>query len=86
MSFGASHGQVTLHTGVFFITETLRVFVQFLTRRHDVIAIWQYIQPVIEFIKDNFTEVHTLHFWIDGPTTQYRNKINFYLCSTLLGV
>ena len=46
----------------------------------------QYMKPVIEFIKDNFTELHTLHFWIDGPTTQYRNKTNFYLFSTLLRV
>ena len=44
----------------------------------------QYMKPVIEFIKNNFTELHTLHFWIDGPTTQYRNKTNFYLFSTLL--
>jgi hypothetical protein len=42
------------------------------------------MNPVIEFIKDNFTEVHTLHLWSDGPTTQYRNKTNFYLFSTLL--
>lgn len=91
MHFGASRGQVTLHTGVLYYRDADRsatfplcLCTVYNFRHHDAIAIWIYLKPVIELITDNFPEVHTLHFWSDGPTTQYRNKTNFYLFSTLL--
>ena len=54
------------------------------SRRHDPAAIWSYLSPVFEYIQHNHSEVNTVHFVSDGPTTQYRQKKNFYLFCTQL--
>ena len=39
-----------------------------------------YAQPIFDLIKKTVpVAVKTIHLQIDGPTTQYRNKTNFYL-------
>lgn len=47
--------------------------------RHDACAVWAHFTPVLKMLKDNFPAIDTLHFHSDGPTTQYRNKTNFFL-------
>lgn len=86
--FGASKKQISLHTGAFFykhsglntvkcesfcsISECLR---------HDASAIWAHMQPVFELVNKFVPNVSRLHIQSDGPTTQYKNKTNFFLFS-----
>jgi hypothetical protein len=84
--FGASRQQVSLHTGVLYYKdatdETLRTLA-FCTSsdnlRHDPAAIWAHLSPMLKYAKENISNIQEVHFVSDGPTTQYRNKKNFYL-------
>lgn len=81
--FGASNRQVTLHTGVLYQTGSHTSFATISpSLRHDPAAIWGHLQPVLLKLRETHPEVVDLHFFSDGPTTQYRNKQNFYLLST----
>lgn len=81
--FGASNQQATLHTGVLYRYNGLTSFASVsASLRHDPPAIWAHIEPVLKTLHENYPEITTLHFFSDGPTTQYRNKKNFYLLST----
>ena len=53
----------------------------------DVMTQLQYghiCHSVFEYIQHNHSEVNTVHFVSDGPTTQYRQNKNFYLFCTQL--
>lgn len=81
--FGASNQQATLHTGVLYRCNGLTSFASIsASLQHDPPAIWAHIMPVLKNLHDKYPEITTLHFFSDGPTTQYRNKQNFYLLST----
>jgi len=84
--FGGSHKQTTLHTGVLYVgQQEPKPFCTLSdSRLHDPIAIWAYLSPVFEQIRSDFPNVTRLHVFSDGPTTQYRQKKNFYLFSTKL--
>ena len=43
-----------------------------------------FLEPVLQDVKNEFPDVATIHFVSDGPTTQYRQKKNFYIFSTAL--
>lgn len=46
-------------------------------------AVWAHIKPILRKIFEN-KKIYTLHFYSDGPTSQYRNRTNIYfLLSTL---
>ena len=81
--FGSGHQQVTLHTGVYYTKG--RDPVSFCTvspcLEHNPVAIWSYLDPVFNHIKDEH-ELSTVHIFSDGPVTQYRQKQNFFLLST----
>ena len=51
--FGASHQQATLHTGLLYIG---RDAIPFTTtsdsNRHDPAAVWAYLYPVLDYIRD----------------------------------
>lgn len=83
--FGGASEQVTLHTGVLYVGDVDQP-ISFCSispsRQHDPPAIWAHMRPVFEYIKSNFPNVTTLHFYSDGPATQYKQKGNFYLLST----
>ncbi len=85
LHFGGSKGQVTLHTGVAYVKKEA---VSFCTvsesYRHDPPAIWAYLTPVVEYLLSLHPQIRTIHIWSDGPSTQYRNKANFWLFSQLL--
>jgi len=82
--FGSSHCQATLHTGVFYVrTETELKPTSFCTisnsKQRDPCGIWTYLDPVL---KQNYPQVTKVHFFSDGPTTQYKQKLNFYFFCT----
>jgi len=47
--------------------------------RHDPSSIWAHLLPVFEMMQVKLPTVNKVHFLSDGPTTQYRNKNNFFL-------
>ncbi len=83
--FGASNAQISLHTGaVYFACSSVSFCSISDCTRHDPAAIWAHLDPVLNFICKDFPEVSNIHFWSDGPMTQYRNKNNFYLFSVMI--
>jgi len=83
--FGGSNKQATLHTGVAYLFGEHQSFTTISeSLRHDPSAIWAHLKPVLHELKRRHPEITDLHFWSDGPTTQYRNKANFYFFSTVL--
>jgi len=91
MHFGASRDSATIHDGVLYTWNPdgneLRAQ-SFATisncPRHDPVAIWTYLKPVISWALDEHPEIKRIHFQSDGPATQYKCKQNFYLFSTVL--
>lgn len=79
--FGGSHKQVTLHTGVLYMEgkEPMSFCTISDSRRHDPLAIWAYLEPVLGWIQEVSSLIHLYHFFSDGPATQYRQKKNFFL-------
>lgn len=90
--FGASKKQITLHTGAFFykdqITNKIEC-VSFCTvsedLRHDAAAIWAHMKPIFELMRTKVSNIKMLHIKSDGPSTQYKNKTNFYLFQHFCG-
>lgn len=81
MHFGASRRQISLHTGVAYIADKVYPFCTVSDcLKHGPAAIWAHMEPVIYYIK-TIKPLSAIHFLTDGPTTQYRNKMNFYLWS-----
>ena len=85
--FGSSHCQATLHTGVFYVRVGSEVkATSFCTisdsKQHDPCGIWTYLDPVLKLMKQQHPHVRTIHFFSDGPATQYRQKLNFYYFCT----
>ncbi|XP_061892415.1 uncharacterized protein LOC133642309 [Entelurus aequoreus] len=81
--FGGSHQQATLHTGVLYTNGQTVPFCSISpSRRHDPPAIWAHMEPVLAMVKTKYPEVERLHFYSDGPATQYKQKGNFYLLSS----
>lgn len=82
MHFGACRQQITLHTGVMYLKGNRPVTSCSLSGNnyHGSEAIWAHMSPVLEFVKNEYPTPKT-HFCSDGPTTQCRQKIFFYLFS-----
>lgn len=40
---------------------------------------WSHIEPILMELKSVQPNITVIHFYSDGPTTQYRNKLNFYI-------
>lgn len=78
LHFGGSRNQVSIHTGVLYMTDEVKSFASISEdMRHGPAAIWAHLAGILEYVKGKgITEVH---FLSDGPTTQYRSKGNFYL-------
>ena len=47
--------------------------------KQDPVAIWAYLDPILEMVKRHNPDVQHLHFFSDGPATQYRQKGNFFM-------
>ena len=81
MHFGASKHQLYLYTGVYYIgtnqnQNTCCTVSENLN--HGPAAIWTHLKPILKRIKDSNPEVSSVEIFSDGPTTQYRQKGNFY--------
>lgn len=84
--FGASRQQCTLHTGVLYVKgEKPMSFCSISpSLDHGPEAIWAHLHPVLEWLKSNYPNISTLHFFSDGPASQYKQKKNFHLFSSKL--
>ncbi|KAI8442485.1 hypothetical protein MSG28_005977 [Choristoneura fumiferana] len=86
--FGGSRKQVSLHTVMVYIfnPDTKYTAHSFCTisssNCHQPAAIWAHLEPIMQWIRKEYTLVDTIHFFSDGPSTQYRQKQNFYLLCT----
>jgi hypothetical protein len=79
MHLGSSKKQISLHTGVAYTAEkTLSFCTVSDCLQYGPCSIWAHLQPVLEYLRQE-TGTTVIHFISDGPTTQYRNKLNFYL-------
>nr|CAH7753912.1 unnamed protein product [Callosobruchus chinensis] len=87
--FGGSRNQVTLHTAVMYHfspeAQTKQV-TSYCTvssnQNHGPSAIWAHLHPILSAVQKGHPAVTTVHFFSDGPATQYKQKINFYLMAT----
>lgn len=82
--FGASRNQITLHTCVLYTkTDEILNHESLCTIsssiEHGPSAIWAHLNPILKYLKSSYDIVDTLHFFSDGPCSQYRQKKNFYL-------
>ena len=82
--FGASNHQVTLHTGAVPDRFSYILCNNFTSLRRDPAGIWVHLQPILLKLHEMHSQIRDLHFYSDRPTTQYRNKQNFYLLSTVI--
>lgn len=85
--FGGSRQQISLHTVVTYTKEdsdelkTTCYCSMSQNLLHSPPAIWAHLQPILNRLP---SEVEIIHFWSDGPVTQYRNKYMFYFLVTHL--
>lgn len=80
MHFGASKRQISLHTGMVYTKNEAQSFCTMSDENsHQPPAIWAHLAPVIEMVKTRTPNVEIFHFFTDGPSSQYRQKNNFYL-------
>ncbi|CAG9136304.1 unnamed protein product [Plutella xylostella] len=79
--FGASHKQITLHTSVIYTKDRKpQCFCTFSgVNKHTPEAIWAHLKPILASLKEETPQLTTIHFFSDGPSSQYRQKKNFYL-------
>ena len=79
MHYGASKPQITLHTG-YYQVGTRGNHVTFTavsdSLQHGPAAIWAFMTPILEEIKTKHSNVNYIHFYSDGPSTQYGQKNN----------
>ena len=85
MQYRASQPQITLHTG-YYQVGTRGNHVTFAavsdSLQHAPAAIWAFMTPILVEIKIKHSNVDYIHFYSDGPSTQYRQKNNFFFLAT----
>ncbi|XP_063634914.1 uncharacterized protein LOC134805569 [Cydia splendana] len=80
MHYGASNRQISLHTGMVFWKDYSQSFCTISDNTsHQPGAIWAHLIPIIDMIKQKTPDTTVIHFFSDGPSSQYRQKKNFYL-------
>lgn len=78
--FGASQKQISLQTGVIYLKDKHISFVSLSEcLRHEAPAVWALLTPVLKRLFVIEPDIKVVHFQSDGPTSQYKNKNNFYL-------
>lgn len=86
--FGGSRNQLTLHTVVLYYRKDGKMITTpYCTvsesLRHDAIAIWEHLLPILKFLEDEAPQVDALYFVSDSPSAQYRNRKMFFIMSVL---
>ncbi|XP_052257491.1 uncharacterized protein LOC127862419 [Dreissena polymorpha] len=83
MHFGASKKQLTLHTGIMYVGnnngETFCTVSESL--EHGPSAVWAHLKKVLNDTRKNHPNIVNIEFFSDVPTTQYRQKGNYFLLS-----
>ncbi|CAC5422422.1 unnamed protein product [Mytilus coruscus] len=80
MHFGASKKQLTLHTRVFYTALRSQTFCTVSdSLDHNPCSVWAFMDPILDKLLQENKDVDTLHFFSDGPATQYKQKGNFLL-------
>ena len=86
--FGASKVQITLHTGVYYVGGAENKATSFCSisdsLQHNPASIWAHLEHTLDDIQNKHQQIDTVHFMSDGPTTQYRQKGNFFLFLDML--
>ena len=85
--FGSSHEQAVLHTGVLYVGQNQQptCFTTISPSRNKAPpAIWAHLSPVLDDLQHTHPNISTVHFFSDGPCTQYRQKGNLFMFSTEL--
>ena len=85
--FASNQQQATLHTGVLHVggvEENVCFATITSSKEKGPAAIWTHMSPILDLVKASYPNVNTVHFFSDGPCTQYRQKGNFYLFCTKL--
>lgn len=84
--FVSSQQQATLHTGIVHMGEAEyhKSFCSFSSSKEKgPSAIWAHLSPTLDHLKTFHPSVSVIHFFSDGPCTQYRQKGNFFFYSAL---
>lgn len=89
MHFGASKKQISLHTGVMYYKKEDKIDSKsFCTAAdnldHQSHGVWAHLQPVLLDASARFPLTNTVHIFSDSPSSQYRNKGNFFFMKTML--
>ncbi|CAC5405966.1 unnamed protein product [Mytilus coruscus] len=80
MHFGASKKHLTLHTGVFYTALSSQTFCAVSdSLDHNPCSVWAFMDPILDKLLQENKDVDTVHFFSDGPATQYKQKGNFLL-------
>ena len=79
---GASKKQISLHTGVYYVghdgeANTFCTISESL--QHGPAAIWAHLDTVLNLTQNKHPEIDTIHYFSDGPCTQYKQKANVFL-------
>lgn len=80
MHFGASQRQITLHTGMYYTEQNFKPFMLYQILCNS--GIWAFLDPLLDKLLDQHPDVETIHFFSNGPCTQYRQKGNCFLIIT----
>lgn len=81
--FGGSRKQATIHTSVVYTSDGSQSHATISDSPRHERAVWAHIEPILKKLKEQKPILTSIHFMSDGPVTQYRNKRNFYLLTTL---
>ncbi|KAG6450632.1 hypothetical protein O3G_MSEX006706 [Manduca sexta] len=80
LHFGGSKNSITLHTGMIYTSTQCQSFVTLSDSNcHEPHAIWAHLIPIIKLAKQICPILSVIHIFSDGPTSQYRQKKNFFL-------
>ena len=83
--YGASKKQISLQTGLVYFKNADGIIehISFVTFSdhldHNAVSAWAYLLPILENFFEVYPNVDTIHFESDGPSSQYKNKNNFWL-------
>lgn len=83
--FGGNRQQASIHTVVAYTSTGSQCYATISDSvSHNERAVWAHIKPVVhEMMQNSSHKIDTLHVLSDGPVTQYRNKANCYLLSSV---
>lgn len=84
--FGGSRNQVSLHTGIMYTSQEKPLLFATVSpnREHGPAAIWAHLKPILEYLKTKYPDVSTVHFFSDGPSSQYKqNKLQLVFNSNI---